>query len=108
MVAQKLVGGTQPDWDDMSPFVVHFTKAANGKSEYENSMSILSSRRPEARNPFGIGKNYLTAPRAADFQVEANRRSIFLFEHRIFPKPVPTFGPDALDACVSVRSRFTR
>ncbi|UVK50394.1 hypothetical protein DBIPINDM_003532 [Mesorhizobium sp. AR02] len=67
MVAQKLVGETQPAWDDMSPFVVHFTKAANGKSEYQNSMSILSSRRLEARNPFGIGKKYLAAPRCVCF-----------------------------------------
>ena len=40
-----------------------------------------------------------TCIRAANSQVEEfepYRRSIFLFEHRIFPKTVPTFGSDAL------------
>lgn len=66
-VAQKLVGQANPDWDDMSPFVVHFTKASPNKSEYENSLSILHQRRLEARGRFGIGKNHAESPHCVCF-----------------------------------------
>lgn len=58
-MAQKLVGPTHPNWEDMSPFVVHFTKKSPTAGEYENSLSILGSRRLEARNRFGIAKNHI-------------------------------------------------
>lgn len=61
-MSQKLVGQVKPNWDDMSPFVVHFTKASQNRSEYVNSLSILSHRRLEARNRFGIGKNHAESP----------------------------------------------
>ena len=57
-MVQKLIGPTHPNWEDMSPFVVHFTKKSATSSEYDNSISILASRRLEARNRFGIGKNH--------------------------------------------------
>ena len=48
-----------PNWEDMSPSVVHFAKASpNGRSEYDNSLSVLHNRRLEARNRFGMGKNH--------------------------------------------------
>lgn len=55
---QKLIGTTHPNWEDMSPFVVHFTKKSDTGSEYDNSISILANRRLEARNRFGIGKKH--------------------------------------------------
>ena len=42
-----------------------------------------------------IWNDMLTNSAAADVQIESSRRSIFLFEHRIFPRPVPTFWSDA-------------
>ena len=57
-MVQKLIGPTHPNWEDMSPFVVHFTKKSDTGSEYDNSISILASRRLEARNRFGIGKKH--------------------------------------------------
>ncbi|WP_324261630.1 abortive infection system antitoxin AbiGi family protein [Altererythrobacter sp. H2] len=66
-MTQKLVGSTHPDWHDMSPFVVHFTKKSAHQSEYDNSISILSERRVEARNRFGSGKNYAESPKCVCF-----------------------------------------
>lgn len=57
-MVQKLIGPTHSNWEDMSPFVVHFTKKSDTGSEYDNSISILASRRLEARNRFGIGKKH--------------------------------------------------
>lgn len=56
-----------PDWEDMSDFVVHFTKPTKSKlasndsaivkkTPYQNIISILYSGRIEAKNAFGIGK----------------------------------------------------
>jgi hypothetical protein len=45
------------DWADMSDFVSHFAKTTTERDAYSNIMSILSSRRIEARNPFGIGRS---------------------------------------------------
>lgn len=58
MLVNKLVGHTDPTWDDMSPFVVHFTRNTPQKTDFENAISILAGRRLEARNRFGIGKEY--------------------------------------------------
>ncbi|HEX3861283.1 MAG TPA: abortive infection system antitoxin AbiGi family protein [Stellaceae bacterium] len=41
-------------WPDMSPYVVHFTREYGGKSAYDNLLGILSNRRIEARNSFGM------------------------------------------------------
>jgi hypothetical protein len=41
----------------MSDFVVHFAKEYENRSGYDNMLSILHSRRIEARNPFGIAKD---------------------------------------------------
>jgi hypothetical protein len=43
-------------WTDMSDFVVHFSRDYEGKSAYENMLSILHSRTIQARNAFGIAK----------------------------------------------------
>lgn len=67
VVAKKLVGHANPNWDDMSPFVVHFTKASPNSSAYTNSLSILHQRRLEARGRFGIGKNHAESPRCVCF-----------------------------------------
>lgn len=61
-VAKKLIGTTHPNWEDMSPFVVHFTKKSAKSSEYDNSISILASRNLQAQNRFGMGKNYGESP----------------------------------------------
>jgi len=45
------------DWNDMSNYVVHFTKATEGDDDYLNMMSIWSQQRLLAKNRFGIGKN---------------------------------------------------
>lgn len=50
-------GETLPGWTDMSDFVVHFAKDYGGRSGYDNMLSILHSRRIEARNGFGIAKS---------------------------------------------------
>ncbi|TKT81019.1 hypothetical protein [Aquamicrobium sp. LC103] len=59
---KKLIGQTHPNWEDMSPFVVHFTKKSATGSEYNNSISILASRCLQAQNRFGMGKNYTESP----------------------------------------------
>jgi hypothetical protein len=41
----------------MSDFVVHFAREYGGQSGYYNMLGILSGRRIEARNPFGIAKD---------------------------------------------------
>jgi Putative abortive phage resistance protein AbiGi, antitoxin len=63
----SVVGGTNPNWDDMSPFVVHFTKKSLNKTSYDNSLSILHQRRIEARGRFGIGKNHTESPSSVCF-----------------------------------------
>lgn len=45
------------NWDDMSNFVVHFTKATKGENDYSNIISICSQQMLLAKNPFGIGKS---------------------------------------------------
>ena len=64
---KKLIGSMHPNWEDMSPFVVHFTKNSATSSEYDNSISILASRRLEAQNRFGMGKNHTESPRCVCF-----------------------------------------
>jgi hypothetical protein len=43
-----------PDWQDMSDYVVHFTKSSEGKTAYDNMLSILWERVLHAVNPFGF------------------------------------------------------
>ena len=45
------------DWLDMSDFVVHFTRPDDGRSGYQNSLSILGGGRIDALNPFGSATN---------------------------------------------------
>lgn len=63
----KLVGSWNDSWLDMSPFVVHFTTSSEGRSAYDNAISILAGRRIEARNRFGTGKNFPVAPKSVCF-----------------------------------------
>ena len=49
-----------PDWHDMSNYVVHFTKPCENRTDYDNMMGILYNSTIFARNPFGICRN--TAP----------------------------------------------
>ncbi len=63
----KLVGKWSDDWLDMSPFVVHFAKASEGRTAYENCIGILADRRIEARGNFGTGKDYKASPRSVCF-----------------------------------------
>jgi hypothetical protein len=44
-----------PEWQDMSDYVVHFTKATPNNTAYDNIMSILWNRVLYA-NPFGIAR----------------------------------------------------
>lgn len=45
-----------PQWADMSEFVVHFTRAYDGKDCFDNIMGIYIDSKIDARNPFGIGR----------------------------------------------------
>tara|TARA_R110000868_G_scaffold10357_2_gene51035 strand:+ start:3748 stop:4398 length:651 start_codon:yes stop_codon:yes gene_type:complete len=63
----KKVGKLDPDWEDMSPFVVHFTKAYGGNDEYFNALSILGSQCIQARNRFGAGKTIDASPKSVCF-----------------------------------------
>src|SRR3954447_24680060 len=56
-------------WEDMSNFVVHFTRQGpQPKTPYDNIMSMLSSGRIEARNPFGMAHNAVPAAPNPDSQ----------------------------------------
>lgn len=66
-MVKKLIGTSHPNWEDMSPFVVHFTKKSGKSSEYDNSISILASRCLQAQNRFGMGKNYAESPSCVCF-----------------------------------------
>lgn len=55
--AKKLVGEADPDWDDMSAYVVHCTKPSLGRTAYQSFISILAKRTLKARSRFGSGKN---------------------------------------------------
>lgn len=50
-------------WEDMSNYVVHFTKASDSRTEYDNMMGIIHSRTIEARSSFGMGRRQ--APEAS-------------------------------------------
>lgn len=63
----KLTGYVHQDWEDMSPYLVHFAKDTAEGTAYENIISILASRRLEARNKFGIGKKYSHSAKSACF-----------------------------------------
>lgn len=57
-------------WDDMSDYVVHFTKADGDSSEYDVLMKILGGGCIRAMNPFGIARAWapdLTSQRAVCF-----------------------------------------
>jgi hypothetical protein len=50
-------------WEDMSNFVVHFTRwGPQPRTPYNNIMSILGSGRIEARNPFGMVRSAAPDP----------------------------------------------
>jgi hypothetical protein len=56
-----------PQWEDMSDYVVHFTRADKGPdSDYENIMGILGNQVLEARKGFGCAKDH--APSAKTTQ----------------------------------------
>ena len=44
-------------WDDMSEFIVHFTRGGEGGNDYDSMMGIYSNRTLNAKNPFGMGKS---------------------------------------------------
>jgi hypothetical protein len=51
-----------PEWLDMSNYLVHFTKPGIRMTEYDNMLSILGSQSLYARNPFGIIRDHAPAP----------------------------------------------
>lgn len=51
-------------WDDMSNYVVHFTKGGDLGDDYDTIMSIYSSGVLKAQSSFGIGRS--RAPEGAD------------------------------------------
>jgi hypothetical protein len=61
------IGAVDPAWKDMSKYVVHFAKEKDGKSAYENALSILYARRIEARNTFGAGRKLPAARKSVCF-----------------------------------------
>lgn len=50
-------------WDDMSNYLVHFTKGGTGANDYSAMMGICSGTRLKAANKFGIARD--KAPAAA-------------------------------------------
>jgi hypothetical protein len=48
------VGKQQSDWIDMSDYVVHFTKACDGQSPYNNMLSILAAEGSKREVPSAI------------------------------------------------------
>jgi hypothetical protein len=50
------------EWQDMSDYVVHFTRETENNSTYDNAMSILGSRVLYAAHPFGIARNHIQNP----------------------------------------------
>lgn len=50
-------------WEDMSNYVVHFTKASGSRTAYDNMIGIYHSKTIEARSRFGMGRNQ--APEAS-------------------------------------------
>jgi hypothetical protein len=46
------------EWDDISDYVVHFTKPSNNRDQYDNIMSILWHRVLKAGGPFGFAKSW--------------------------------------------------
>lgn len=63
----KLVGDLSPKWEDMSEYVVHFTKETAEGTPYENSLSILGKGNLEARNRFGTGRKFEPSPKCVCF-----------------------------------------
>jgi hypothetical protein len=58
MARKKLGYRGHEDWEDVSDYVVHFTKQWNGDTPYQNMMSILWDRRLEpGPDAFGAAKN---------------------------------------------------
>lgn len=46
------------NWEDMSDFLVHFSKADSNETAYEVMLGILFSGNLKAMNPFGFAKGY--------------------------------------------------
>lgn len=61
------VGFVDPAWKDMSNYAVHFTKATNNKTAYQNALSVLYARKIEARKAFGAGRTLPAAQKAVCF-----------------------------------------
>lgn len=53
---------TKVRWEDMSDYLVHFTKDFDGATAYENSLSILSLQTIQARTPFGLARQFALSP----------------------------------------------
>jgi hypothetical protein len=63
---KRTVPAFNPAWEDMSNFVVHFTRQKPSPPRtpydgYDDIISILTSRRIEARNPFGMARSAMPA-----------------------------------------------
>ena len=61
------IGPIDPAWNDMSKYVVHFTKEGDGQTTYTRSLSMLHARRIEARNAFGAGRHLPPAKKSVCF-----------------------------------------
>lgn len=62
-----MIGPIKKEWNDISPFVVHFTKPSGDRSAYDNIMSILWHRTVRAKNRFGAGRKYPHSPKMSCF-----------------------------------------
>lgn len=53
---------SDPDWDDMSDYVVHFTRKTPDNDAAHNMENILLDGRIEARTKYGVGRYYPSCP----------------------------------------------
>lgn len=55
-VNTTMMGRALPQWEDMSPEVIHITRGLDASQSYVNLIQILDSGFLEARNPFGAAR----------------------------------------------------
>lgn len=58
----NMIRSYDPDWEDISDFVVHFTRHTYQATDYDNIISILADRNLIAANPFGIARRQAPIP----------------------------------------------
>lgn len=59
-----IMTGYDPSWEDMSNYVVHFTRGGHSEDDYKNIMGIYWDRKLKPKCPFGIGKTKCPEPKS--------------------------------------------